>query len=177
MRIAKLAIVFFFLTCSAWAQREDDAFIGQKAPEIKADHVWINTAPLKLESLRGKVVLLDFWAFDCPNCAEAMPHVMELQKKYAKDGLVIIGVHTPRIDYEKDLVKIREAVKKKEIEYPVVVDSKYDIWSDYACDAWPEVFVLDQEGTIRLSHTGVGRYDEIEKMIQKLLAKKGSSEK
>ena len=174
MRIAKFALLFLFLSCPALAQREDDAFIGQKAPEIKADHVWINTAPLTLESLRGKVVILDFWAFDCPNCAEAMPHVMELQKKYAKEGLVIIGVHTPRIDYEKDLAKIREAVQKKEIVYPVVVDSKYDIWSDYACDAWPEVFVIDQEGTIRLSHTGIGRYEEIEKMVQKLLAKKGS---
>lgn len=173
MRIAKLAFVFLFLTGAAWAQREDDAFLGQKAPEFKGDHIWINSEPLKLDSLRGKVVLIDFWAFDCPNCAEAIPHVMELQKKYAKDGLVIIGVHAPRIDNEKDVAKIRQAVKTKQIPYPVVVDSKYEIWQDYLCDAWPNVFVLDQEGTIQLSHTGVGRYDGIEKVIQKLLARKG----
>jgi len=170
--IAKLSLVFLLMTGMGWAQRDDDSFVGQKAPELKGDHIWINTPPLKLESLKGKVVLIDFWAFDCPNCAEAMPHVMELQKKYAKDGLVIIGVHTPRIDYEKDVAKIREAVKKKGIDYPVVVDNQYTIWGDYLCDAWPNVFVVDQQGVIQLSHTGVGRYDEIEKTIQKLLAKK-----
>ena len=129
--IAKLALVFLLFSSVAWAQREDDVFVGQKAPEIKGDRVWINTPPLTLESLKGKVVVVDFWAFDCPFCAEAMPHVMDLQKKYAKDGLVIIGVHTPRVDYEKDVTKIKEAVTKKGIVYPVVVDNNYGIWGDY----------------------------------------------
>src|ERR1041385_2156078 len=101
MRIARLVLVFFFLSGAAWAQREDDAFTGQKAPEIKDGHIWINSQPLTLNSLKGKVVVIDFWAFDCPNCAEAMPHMMDLYKKYAKNGLVIIGVHTPRIAKEK----------------------------------------------------------------------------
>jgi len=175
MRIATFALVFLFLTGVALAQRDDDAFVGQKAPEFKGDHVWINSSPLKLESLRGKVVLLDFWAFDCPNCAEAMPHIMDLQNKYAKDGLVIIGIHTPRIDYEKEVAKIREAVKNKGIAYPVVVDSKYEIWQDYLCDAWPNIFVVDQQGTIQLSHTGVGRYEGIEKVVQKLLTRKSNN--
>src|SRR5215813_7630514 len=156
----------------AWAQHPDDVFVGQKAPELKAGDAWINSTPLKLEQLRGKVVLIDFWAWDCPFCAQAMPHVKELYDKYAKDGLVIIGVHTPRIDYEKDVPKIRQAVKTKQIPYPVVVDSKYEIWQDYLCDAWPNIFVVDQDGTIQLSHTGVGRYDDIERVVQKLLAKK-----
>ena len=171
MKIARFALVFLLMTGAALAQRDDDDFVGQKAPELKGD-VWINTAPLKLESLKGKVVLIEFWAFDCPNCAEAMPHVIELNKKYAKDGLVVIGVHTPRIDKEKDVAKIREAVKAKGITYPVVVDNNYSIWSDYACDAWPNLYLVDQDGVIRLSHTGVGRYDDIDKTIQKLLAKK-----
>src|SRR6516164_2792037 len=115
MRIIRLALVFLFLTGAAWAQREDDAFVGQKAPEFKGDHIWINSQPLKLESLRGKVVLIDFWAFDCPNCAEAMPHVKEMYDKYGKDGLVVIGVHVPRIDYEKEIPKIKDAVAKKGI--------------------------------------------------------------
>src|SRR5580692_11199983 len=111
--IPRLLLVFLLFTSVAWAQRDDDAFVGAKAPELKEGTLWINSSPLTLESLKGKVVILDFWAFDCENCAEAMPHVLELNKKYAKDGLVIIGVHTPRIDYEKDLAKIKEAVIQK----------------------------------------------------------------
>src|SRR5262249_33438815 len=119
-----------------------------------------------------KVVLIDFWAFDCPFCAEAMPHVKEMYDKYAKDGLVVIGVHVPRIDYEKEIPKIKDAVTKKGIKYPVVIDNTYQIWSDYLCNTWPSHFVVDQNGVIQLSHSGTGRYEDTEKVIQKLLAKK-----
>lgn len=170
--LRKLTLVLFLMTAAAaWAQHTDDSFVGQKAPELKNGDAWINSAPLKLESLRGKVVLIDFWAFDCPFCAEAMPHVKELYDKYSKDGLVIIGVHVPRIDYEKELPKIKDAVTKKDIKYPVVVDNKYQIWSDYLCNTWPSHFVVDQNGVIQLSHSGTGRYEDTEKVIQKLLAK------
>jgi thiol-disulfide isomerase/thioredoxin len=158
-------------TSAAIAQHEEDAFVGQKAPELKPSPDWINTSPLKLESLKGKVVLLSFWAFDCPYCAEAVPQLVSLNEKYAKDGLVIVGVHTPRLDYEKDPAKIREAVTKKGIKYPVVVDNKYDIWSDYLCNVWPSHFVIDQQGVIQLSHSGVGRYEDTEKVVQRLLGK------
>jgi thiol-disulfide isomerase/thioredoxin len=174
MRIAALAFVFLSFSTAAWAQREDDAFIGQKAPEIKDGHIWINSRPLTLEELKGKVVVIDFWAFDCPNCAQARPHIMDLHKKYAKDGLVVIGVHTPRIDKEKEVASVRKAVKSLEIPYPVVIDNRYDIWGDYACDAWPNVFVIDQQGTIQLSHTGIGRYEDVDKIVGKLLAKKSN---
>jgi len=167
---ALFAAVIF--TSAAIAQHEEDAVVGQKAPELKKLPVWLNTQPLTLESLRGKVVLLQFWAFDCPYCAEATPHVIDWYSKYAKDGLVVIGVHTPRVEYEKDEVKIREAVRKKGIKYPVAVDSKYDIWADYLCNVWPSHFVIDQQGVIQLSHSGVGRYEDTEKVIQKLLSKK-----
>jgi len=160
------------MTSAAWAQREEDAFVGQKAPEIKGDRVWINSTPLKIESLRGKVVMIEFWAFDCPECAKAMPHMIAMNEKYAKQGLVVIGVHTPRIDREKDVEKVKEAVKTKGIKYPVVIDNNFGIWGDYAADAWPNLYVIDQEGIIRLSHTGTGRYEEIESVIQKLLARK-----
>jgi thiol-disulfide isomerase/thioredoxin len=156
----------------AIAQHDEDAFVGQKAPELKKLPVWLNSQPMTLESLKGKVVLLQFWAFDCPFCAEATPKLIDWHQKYAKDGLVVIAVHTPRLDYEKDEAKIREAVQKKGIKYPVAVDSKYDIWSDYLCNVWPSHFVIDQQGVIQLSHSGVGRYEDTEKAIQKLLAKK-----
>lgn len=168
--IGLFAAVLF--SSAAIAQHEDDVFVGQKAPELKKVPVWINTPPLTLESLRGKVVLVEFWAFDCPYCAEATPHVIDWNERYAKDGLVVIGVHTPRLEYEKDEARIREAVAKKGIKYPVVVDSKYEIWGDYLCNVWPSHFVIDQEGVIQLSHSGTGRYEDTEKVIQKLLGKK-----
>lgn len=169
---ARWVLAFLISTAVAWAQHPEDAFVGQKAPTLKGADTWINSAPLTLEGLRGKVVLIDFWAWDCPFCAEALPHLKELHEKYAKDGLVIIGIHTPRIDYEKDVSKIKEAVARKGITYPVVVDNKYLMWSDYLCAAWPSHFVVDQDGVIQLSHSGTGRYEDTEKVVQKLLSKK-----
>ena len=174
--LRKVILALLLLTtAAASAQHPDDTFVGQKAPELKAGDAWINSGPLKLEDLRGKVVLIDFWAFDCPFCAEAMPHVQELYDKYSKDGLVIIGVHVPRIDYEKEIPKIKDAVSKKSIKFPVVVDNNYQIWSDYLCNTWPSHFVVDQNGVIQLSHSGTGRYEDTESVIQKLLAKKSNA--
>ena len=164
-------LALLFTAAISWAQQLDDAFVGQKAPEIKSGKTWINSAPLKLEQLRGKVVLIEFWAWDCPFCAQEMPYIKHLYEKYTKEGLVIIGVHTPRVDYEKDIPKVKEAVVNKEIKYPVVVDNDYEIWTDYACGVWPTIYVIDQEGVIRLSHSGNGREDEIEELIQNLLDK------
>jgi thiol-disulfide isomerase/thioredoxin len=160
----------------AFAQHPEDAFKGQTAPELKPQTTWINSTPLKLESLRGKVILLDFWAWDCPNCAEAMPHVRKLHEKYSKDGLVVLGVHTPRADYEKDIAKLKDAVKTKGIEYPVVVDNSSEIWTDYLCNVWPSHFVIDQKGVIQLSHNGTGRYEDTEAVVRKLLGKDKDSE-
>ena len=152
-------------------QNPDDAFVGQKAPEFKPQGTWINSAPLKLEQLHGKVVLIEFFAWDCPFCAEAMPHIKGFYEKYSKSGLVILGVHTPRVDYEKDVPKVKEAIASKGIKYPVVIDNEYEIWTDYACGAWPSIYILDQNGVIQLNHTGTGRYDDMEAVIQKLLSK------
>ncbi|HLH31978.1 MAG TPA: redoxin domain-containing protein [Terriglobia bacterium] len=170
--LRKLILALLLISTAAWAQHPDDVFVGQKAPELKNGDMWINSGPLKLEQLRGKVVLIEFWAFDCPFCSEAMPHVKEWYDKYEKDGLVVIGVHVPRIDYEKEIPKIKEAVTKKGIRYPVVVDNQYEIWSDYLCNTWPSHFIVDQDGIIQLSHSGAERYEDTEKLIQKLLAKK-----
>ena len=143
------------------------ALPAERAPEIRSSDTWINSdGPLTLKSLRGKVVVIDFWAFDCDPCKETVPHVEALYEKYREQGLTVIGVHTPRADYEKDVAKLREAVKRMGIRYPVVVDNKQKIFSDYRCDLWPTQFVIDRQGLIRLSHGGVGRYDEIEHAIQ-----------
>src|SRR5262245_52059947 len=108
MLVRTALVIALVFAGTAFAQHPEDAFVGQKAPEFKESSTWINSAPLTLASLKGKVVLVNFWAFDCPFCAEALPHIKQLHEKYAKDGLVIIGVHVPRIDYEKDVAKVRE---------------------------------------------------------------------
>jgi thiol-disulfide isomerase/thioredoxin len=149
------------------------ALPAERAPEIRSSDTWINSdRPLTLKSLKGRVVLIDFWAFDCDPCKETVPHVEDLYEKYRQEGLTVIGVHTPRADYEKDVTKLREAVKRMGIRYPVVVDNKQKIWADYRCDLWPTQFVIDRQGFIRLSHGGVGRYDDIEQAVQAALSSK-----
>jgi len=148
--------------------------LGQKetAPELRKSNVWINSAPLTLKSLKGKVVVIDFWAFDCAPCIETMPHIVDLYSRYAGQGLVIIGVHSPRTDDEKDAKKLRDAVQRMGVAFPVVGDNSHNIWSDYRCDIWPTLFVIDRSGTIQFVHGGVGRYDDVEKTVQRLLATK-----
>ena len=162
----RIVAICFALGCSLGIL----AAPAEKAPEIRSSDVWINTdVPLKLSALKGKVVFIDFWAFDCDPCKETVPHVEALYEKYSGDGLTVIGVHTPRADYEKDVARLREAVKRMGIRYPVVVDNKQKIFADYRCDLWPTQFVIDRQGFIRLSHGGVGRYDEIERAVQAAL--------
>ena len=162
MRRSIFALMFLLLAGIASGEPE-------KAPEFRKSGVWINSTPLTLKSLKGKVVLVDFWAFDCAPCIEAMPHIRELNSKFESKGLVIVGVHVPRTDDEKNVAKLREAVKRMEILFPVVTDNPQKIWSDYRCDLWPTVFVIDRFGAIRYSHGGVGRYDELENTIETLL--------
>jgi thiol-disulfide isomerase/thioredoxin len=162
IRRSALALILFLIAGIATGAPE-------KAPEFRKSRVWINSTPLTLKLLKGKVVLLDFWAFDCAPCLEAMPHVRELYTKYEKKGLIIIGVHAPRTEDEHNVTKLREAVKRMDIRFPVVADNPKKIWDDYRCDLWPTVFVIDRNGAIRYSHGGVGRYDDLEDTIQTLL--------
>ena len=140
-----------------------------RAKEINRSNVWINSSPLSLKSLKGKVVFIDFWAFDCPPCIETMPHVVDLYEKYSKEGLVVIGVHTPRLEYEKDISRLREAIARMGIKFPVEVDNKETLFRDYLCDLWPTQFIIDRKGIVRYIHGGVGRYDDMEKVVQDLL--------
>ena len=162
--------MILLLALPTLAQHSDDAFVGQMAPELRASE-WINSQPLTLEGLRGKVVLIDFWAFDCPECEKTMPHLKEMHAKYADKGLVVIGVHTPRAPYEKNVGKVRETAESRMLEYPIAIDHEYLTWTDYLCQAWPTHYVVDQHGVIQLSHTGAGRYEGTEEVIQRLLDK------
>jgi thiol-disulfide isomerase/thioredoxin len=167
--IARFLIALLLITSiSAAAQTRDDISV-YKAREIRQNGPWINSGPVQLKSLRGKIVVLDFWAFDCEPCIEAMPHIVDVYNKYARQGVVVIGIHTPRADYEKDVSKLKDVMKKLGIQFPVVVDKDQKIFRDYLCDLWPSQFVIDQNGMVRFSHGGVGRYDDLVEVVESLL--------
>ena len=139
------------------------------APELAAGD-WINSEPLKLNELRGRVVLVDFWTFGCYNCRNTLPFIKGWHERYRDKGLTVVGVHSPEFDYEKEVENLRREVASLEIHYPVVSDNDYQTWDAYNVAAWPTIFLLDKQGRIRWMHVGEGDYDEAERMIQKLLA-------
>lgn len=139
------------------------------APELSKG-VWINSEPLDIKSLHGRVVLIDFWTFACYNCLNTLPHIKKWDAQYRDKGLTVIGVHTPESDLERNENDLRRQIAELGIKYPVVTDNDYSIWKAYDVEAWPTVFLLDKQGRVRWSHVGEGYYDETEAMIQKLLA-------
>ena len=138
-------------------------------PSLDGAVEWLNSAPLNSEALRGKVVLVDFWTYDCINCQHSLPYVNAWAKKYEKDGLVVIGVHTPEYGYEKIIDNVRKQVKQLDIGYPVAIDNDYAIWRAFDNQYWPAHYIFDAKGQLRYSHFGEGRYDKQEEVIQQLL--------
>jgi len=138
------------------------------APEISSGS-WINSEPLTLKSLHGRVVLIEFWTFACYNCRNTLPAIKKWDARYRDQGLTIIGVHTPELDYESNVDNLRREVAGLGIKYPVVTDNDYSIWKAYGVEAWPTLFVLDKRGRVRWMHVGEGAYDETEQVIKKLL--------
>jgi thiol-disulfide isomerase/thioredoxin len=139
------------------------------APELTAGD-WINSQPLKLKDLRGRVVLIDFWTFGCYNCRNTLPFVKSWDDRYREKGFTVIGVHSPEFAEERKVENLRHEVASLGIRYPVVTDNDYQTWEAYKVEAWPTIFLLDKQGRIRWRHVGEGDYDEAERMIQKLLA-------
>jgi thiol-disulfide isomerase/thioredoxin len=141
------------------------------APELSNGN-WINSEPLKLANLRGRVVLIDFWTFGCINCRNTLPFIKSWDERYREKGLTVIGVHSPEFDDEREVENVRREVASLGIRYPVVTDNDYKTWDAYNVAAWPTIFLLDKQGRIRWMHVGEGNYDEAERMIQNLLAEK-----
>ena len=139
------------------------------APEI-SDGLWINSEPLTLKSLHGRVVLIEFWTFACYNCRNTLPTVKKWDAQYRDKGLTIIGVHTPESDLERNVDDVRHEVEALGIKYPVVTDNDYSTWKAYGVEAWPTLFVLDKQGRVRWTHVGEGGYDETERVIKELQA-------
>ncbi len=138
-------------------------------PSLSGAVAWLNTAPLTTESLRGKVVLIDFWTYSCINCLRTLPYVRAWANKYKDHGLVVIGVHTPEFAFEKNLDNVRRAVRDLGITYPVAVDNNYAIWSAFLNNYWPADYFVDAQGQIRGHAFGEGDYEKSERTIQSLL--------
>ncbi len=148
---------------------EANAFTGRKAPEITSP-AWINSNPLSLKALQGKVVMVEFWTFGCTNCRNIEPQIKAWHQRYVDDGLVIIGVHTPEFDYEKKIETVKRYVRDQEIAYPIAIDNDFLIWNRYGNRYWPAIYLIDKQGVIRYTRFGEGGYAQTERTIQTLLA-------
>jgi cytochrome c biogenesis protein CcdA/thiol-disulfide isomerase/thioredoxin len=144
-------------------------------PDLTGAVAWLNSAPLTRDSLRGKVVLIDFWTYSCINCLRALPYVEGWAAKYEDAGLVVIGVHTPEFAFEKERANVEKAVRDLKISYPVAIDSDYKIWQAFNNEYWPAHYFIDGKGRIRYHHFGEGQYDESERVIQQLLKENGAT--
>ncbi len=145
-----------------------------KAPEFIAGGEWIGSSPLTMKELRGSVVLVDFWTYTCINCIRTLPYLKSWHAKYKDKGLVIVGVHTPEFEFEKNPENVKKAIKDFGIEYPVMQDNDFATWNAYANRYWPAKYLVDKTGKIRYTHFGEGAYDETEKVIQDLLSEGGA---
>jgi thiol-disulfide isomerase/thioredoxin len=130
---------------------------------------WLNSEPLSPEELRGKVVLVNFWTLTCINWLRQEPYVRAWWQAYRRDGLVVIGIHTPEFSFEHEIDLVRQATTVRGIDYPVVLDNDYEIWSAFDNHYWPALYFIDAEGIIRDQHFGEGRYEKSERVIQRLL--------
>jgi thiol-disulfide isomerase/thioredoxin len=148
-----------------------------KAPEFAQIGGYINTpnnSPITLSSLNGKVVLVYIWTYTCINSIRPMPYIDDWNQKYSKNGLVVVGVHSPEFQFEKNYTNVKDAVQRFGIAYPVLLDSEHGTWTAYGNNYWPRYYLIDSQGFIRYDHIGEGGYDQIEKSIQSLLAERAA---
>jgi thiol-disulfide isomerase/thioredoxin len=138
-------------------------------PSLGGATEWLNSEPLDPAGLRGQVVLVNFWTWTCINWLRQEPYVRAWSRAYGDDGLVVIGVHTPEFSFEHDIDGVRQAAKERAIDYPVAVDNDYEIWRAFDNHFWPALYFVDADGIIRDDHFGEGRYEESERVIQRLL--------
>jgi thiol-disulfide isomerase/thioredoxin len=151
-----------------------DLPVEGRAPSLGGAVEWLNSPPLDLEQLRGKVVLVDFWTYSCINCIRTVPYVRAWAEKYKDQGLVVIGVHAPEFAFEKKIDNVKKAVGGFKIGYPVAIDNDYKIWRAFENSYWPAHYLIDAKGQIRYHHFGEGNYRQTEQAIQDLLREAGS---
>ncbi|QXH33021.1 thioredoxin family protein [Pseudomonas muyukensis] len=142
-------------------------------PSLAGARQWLNSPPLQAQALKGKVLLVDFWTYDCVNCRRSLVHVNDWARRYGDQGLVVIGVHTPEYAYEQDIDSLRAQVRQLGIDYPVAVDNDYRIWNAWGNQFWPAHYFVDRQGQVRHVHFGEGDYAGQEQVIRALLDERG----
>jgi thiol-disulfide isomerase/thioredoxin len=138
-------------------------------PPLDGATDWLNSDPLSPADLRDHVVLVNFWTLTCINWLRQEPYVRAWSQAYRDDGLIVIGVHTPEFSFEREIDRVRHATKERGIDYPVVLDSEYEIWNAFDNHYWPALYFADADGVIRDQHFGEGRYEQSERVIRRLL--------
>ena len=144
------------------------------APEIVPTGEWLNSEPQTITGLRGKVVLVDFWTYSCINCIRTLPYIESWHEKYNDSGLVILAVHTPEFEFEKNAENVQRAAEKYGLKYAIVQDNEYRTWRAYSNRYWPRKYLIDIDGFIRYDHIGEGGYEETEEHIQELLKERNA---
>ncbi|HEY0505871.1 MAG TPA: thioredoxin family protein [Lysobacter sp.] len=156
--------------CSPGVQAGSAPSAGSPAPEFAGIERWLNSEPLTMHGLKGKVVLVEFWTYSCINCIHVMPHVNQWHQRYRDQGLVVVGVHTPEYDEEHDAGRLRDAMKRYGVEYAVAQDNDYRTWNAWGNRFWPALYLVDRDGRVVYRHVGEGDYDVTEARIRELLA-------
>ena len=136
---------------------------------------WLNSQPLSDDAFRGKVVLVDFWTYSCINWRRSLPYVRAWAKKYRKHGLIVVGVHSPEFQFERDIENVRRAAQTMMIDYPVAIDNDYAVWRAFNNEFWPALYIADKNGRIRHHQFGEGGYEQSERVIQQLLREAGAN--
>ncbi|MDF0645149.1 MAG: redoxin domain-containing protein [Nitrospira sp.] len=145
-----------------------NASVGMKAPDI-TNQTWLNSDPLHLNELKGKVVMVEFWTFGCYNCRNVEPYVKRWHEKYTGQGLVVIGVHSPEFSREREVENVKRYLKEHDIRFAVPIDNDFSTWNKYGNRYWPAMYVIDRQGIIRHIRIGEGGYTETEQWIKRLL--------
>ena len=168
--VASSATAIASFVGSPAADSASGSVVNQVAPEFTGINHWLNSDPLTMQQLRGKVVLVDFWTYTCINCIHVLPYVKTWNDKYKDQGLVVVGVHTPEYSFERDTDNVQKAIKRLGITYPVAQDNHYATWSAYDNQYWPAFYLVDKKGHVVYTHFGEGDYDQTEAKIKALLA-------
>jgi thiol-disulfide isomerase/thioredoxin len=152
------------------AGQDPGGILGRPAPELPRTGAWLNSPPLTLAGLRGQVVLIDFWTWDCVNCVRNAPVIERLHQRFAGRGLVVVGVHTPEFAHERPLEGVRAAVRRLGLHYAVVQDNDYGIWRAFGNRYWPAAWLIDRQGRIAYRHEGEGGEASLAAAIEGALA-------
>lgn len=168
-RLISPALLAGLTTLAATAHAAAPLPVEGTLPELSRANAWLNSPPLNTASLRGKVVLIDFWTFGCINCRHALPHVQAWADKYKAEGLVVIGVHSPEFATERDINNVKRAAHDMGLSFPIAIDNDFAIWRSFSNQYWPAHYFVDAQGRIRYHHFGEGDYEEAERVIRQLL--------